>query len=162
MKVFNTLTTVIRLLIGQVELSKQIASEATPNKLKHLDYLQAAIGRMAQNSFLFKGWAITLASGLSAFGVVQDKKALLSISIVTTVLFWGMDGYYLWLERGFVNIHKQVAKTNEHDVDFNMAVDKTHAFWRWLKTCFRPHLLFFYGTLLVVIIIGIAKLKGVK
>ena len=82
-------------------------------KLKHLEFIQAAISRMATNSFLFKGWAITIAAGLSAFAAVDSKTALLFIALASTVMFWGLDGYYLWLERGFVMLHTQVAKKAE-------------------------------------------------
>src|SRR5215207_2306554 len=107
-------------------------------KFKHLDYIQTAIGRMATNSFLFKGWAITIATGLSAFGAVDAKVALLAIALVTIVLFWGLDGYYLWLERGFIALHNEVAAKSEDQIDFAMAVDKTDAVRTWLRTCLRP------------------------
>lgn len=129
-------------------------------KFKHLDYIQTAIGRMATNSFLFKGWAITIATGLSAFGAADTKVALLAIALITTLLFWGLDGYYLWLERGFIALHNRVAATDEDQIDFAMAIDKSHAVRRWLKTCGRPHLWVFYGLIIVVEAIGIAVLKG--
>jgi hypothetical protein len=66
-------------------------------KLKHLEFIQTAIARMATNSFLFKGWTITIAAGLSAFATVETEKAPLVIALVSTVLFWGLDGYHLWL-----------------------------------------------------------------
>jgi hypothetical protein len=129
-------------------------------KLKHLEFIQTAIGRMASNSFLFKGWAITIASGLSAFGAADTKTALLVIALATTTLFWGLDGYYLWLERGFVKLHREVADKGETDIDFSMAIDKNSAFWRWLRTCFRPHLWVFYGTIIAVDVVGIFVIKG--
>ena len=153
----------LRLLAGDnVEQAhpSQASSDPTPNKFKYLDYIEAAIARMAQNSFYFKGWSVTLASALFAFGAVQNKSSLLGVSIATAVLFWGMDAYYLWLERGFVDLYKKAVSMNERDVTFNMAVDKTHTFRRWLKTCLRPHLLAFYGILIAVIVIGIFTLKG--
>lgn len=115
---------------------------------------------MASNSFVFKGWTITIASGLSAFGAADTKTALLIIASLTSVLFWGLDGYYLWLERGFVQLHKEVARKNEGDVDFSMAIDKTNAFCRWFKTCWRPHLWLFYGGIIVVDVIGMFVIKG--
>ena len=36
-------------------------------KLKHLEFIQTVITRMATNSFLFEGWAITIAAGLAGF-----------------------------------------------------------------------------------------------
>jgi hypothetical protein len=129
-------------------------------KLKHLDFIQAAIARMSTSSFLFKGWAITIAAGLAAFAAVDTKRGLLGIAIVSTVLFWGLDGYYLWLEHGFVKLHTEVAAKNEADIDFSMKIDKTNAACHWFKTCWRPHLWIFYLGIIVVDVIGIFVIKG--
>ena len=37
-------------------------------KLKHLEMIQAVITRMAKNSFLLKGWSITLTAAIFALG----------------------------------------------------------------------------------------------
>jgi hypothetical protein len=129
-------------------------------KLKHLEFIQAAIGRMATNSSLFKGWAITLAAALSAFAAVKSRPALLAIALTSTLMFWALDGYYLWLERGFVKLHQKVAATAPADIDFSMAIDRVHAFRRWLKTCLRHHLVIFYGAILGIEIIGIFTVRG--
>ena len=36
------------------------------NKLKHLEFIQAAINRMAGNLFMLKGWSVTLIAALFA------------------------------------------------------------------------------------------------
>ena len=131
-------------------------------KLKHLEFIQAAIARMATNSFLFKGWAITIAAGLGAFAAVDTKTALLGIALATTAIFWGLDGYYLWLERGFVALHEKIAAKDEATIDFSMRIDKTNAFRTWLKTCRRYHLLAFYGSVIAVEVIGIFTVRGNK
>jgi len=131
-------------------------------KLKHLEFIQAVISRMANNSSLFKGWTVTIAAALSAFAAIESRVALLSIAIVSTVMFWAMDGYYLWLERGFIDLHKQVAVKNENEIDFSMQIDKAHAFGRWLMTCCRPHLWTFYGTIILVDVIGIVAIRSSK
>ena len=92
-------------------------------KLKHLEFIQAAIARMATNSFLFKGWAMTIAVGIAAFAAADTKAGVITIALVSTVMFWGLDGYYLWLERGFRRLHSAVAAKNEADIDFAMKPD---------------------------------------
>ena len=129
-------------------------------KLKHLEFLQAVISRMATNQFLFKGWAITIAAGLSAFAAVDSRKALLIIAVGSTALFWALDGYYLWLERCFRDRYKVVASTDPEKIDFGMTPSKKCFFARWLKACVRPHILFFYLTLVAVDLIGICLIKG--
>jgi hypothetical protein len=129
-------------------------------KLKHLDFIQGAIARMATNSFLFKGWSITIAAALGGFAAVESKAALLAIAVASTLLFWGLDGYYLWLERGFVTLHREVAAKDEATIDFAMAVDKTDAPNRWLRTCFRPHLWIFYGIMIATDVLGIVLIRS--
>jgi hypothetical protein len=131
-------------------------------KLKHLEFIQAAISRMATNSTLFKGWTITIAAALSAFAAANTKTAAIAIAIISTVLFWGLDGYYLWLERGFVALHIKVAAQQEAEIDFSMAIDRSRAFRKWLRLCIRFHLTAFYGIIIIIEAIGVVVTKGVK
>ena len=130
-------------------------------KLKHLEFIQAVIARMATNQFLFKGWAITIAAALSAFAAVDTRWALLVVALASTLLFWGLDGYYLWLEHGFVKLHNIVAVKDEADIDFTMKIDKSNATSEWLRTCMRHHLYAFYGIIVIVDCVGIVVIKSV-
>lgn len=129
-------------------------------KLKHLEFIQAAISRMATNSFLFKGWAITIAAGLSAFGTANMNAGLLTIALVSTVMFWAIDAYYLWLERGFRDLYKRVAADEEARTDFSMEIDKARAARKWFKTCWRCHLVLFYGTMILIDAVGIYLIRN--
>jgi hypothetical protein len=129
-------------------------------KLKHLEFIQAAIARMSTSSFLFKGWAITIAASLSAFAAVDTKVALIAIALVSTTLFWGLDSYYLWLERGFVRLHTEVAAKTEAEIDFSMKVDKTDAARQWFRTCWRPHLWILYVAIIAVDVVGIFVIRS--
>jgi hypothetical protein len=99
---------------------------------------------------------------LSAFASVETKSALLIIAVISTIMFWALDGYYLWLERGFIRLHNEVALKDEAEIDFSMRIDKTHAFCCWLKACWRPHLWIFYGTIIGVDVIGIFAIRSAK
>jgi hypothetical protein len=129
-------------------------------KLKHLEFAQAVISRMATNSFLFKGWAITIAAALGGFAAVDSKHGLLVIALASTLMFWGLDAYYLWLERCFIALYTKVAATDEANIDFAMTPDKQGGFGKWLATLFRTHLIVFYGTIVAVDIVGILVIKG--
>lgn len=131
-------------------------------KLKHLEFIQAAIARMATNSSLFKGWAVTIAAALAAFSAVNTVEGLLAIALVSTAMFWGLDGYYLWLERGFVALHNKVAGKDESEIDFSMQIDKSKPVRNWLKSCRRLHLIAFYGIIIIVELIGIFVIKEQK
>ncbi|WP_432941153.1 hypothetical protein ACQPXM_33025 [Kribbella sp. CA-253562] len=159
----SKLRRVLEALLEPDEPGPPASEDFSDARIKHLEFIQGAILRMAGNSFLFKGWAISLASGLAAFAAIESRRAVLFVGIVSTLLFWAMDGYYLWLERGFVGLHVRVAKLPaSQPVDYAMAVDKTHALRRWLRTMMRWHLLLLYGTIVVVNIVGALYLKEVK
>jgi len=135
-------------------------SEALEAKLKHLEFIQAVISRLAANSFLFKGWAITIAAGLSAFATVDNTRGLLAISLISTVMFWALDGYYLWLERCFRRLYQRVAMKNDADIDFIMEPEKPNPMKQWLRTCLsRPHLWIFYGSIILVEFFGILVMR---
>lgn len=129
-------------------------------KLKHLEFIQAVIARMSTNSFLFKGWAITIAAGISAFAAVDTRAGLIIIALVSTIMFWGLDGYYLWLERCFVKMHNAVAAKPSSEIDFAMSPDKQKALSRWLRTCIHFHLLLFYGSILIMDVAGIVLIRS--
>jgi len=74
-------------------------------KIKHLEFIQAAINRMAGNSFLLKGWAVTLTGGLLALTFRQIDRRYLFISFAVLLLFWSLDGYFLSRERRFISLY---------------------------------------------------------
>lgn len=43
-------------------------------KLKHLEFIQDMISRMAKNSFALKGWAVTLVAALFALAAKETKR----------------------------------------------------------------------------------------
>jgi hypothetical protein len=129
-------------------------------KMKHLEFVQTAIGRMSTSSFLFKGWTITIATALSAFAATDRKRALFAIAVVTSFLFWGLDGYYLWLERRFIRLYEKVLATPEERIDFVMTPMKATIPWSWLRACFRPHLWAFYLTMMVIDTVGIFVVRS--
>jgi hypothetical protein len=132
-------------------------------KLKHLEFIQGVISRMSNSSFLFKGWAITLAAGLSAFAASSSSeviKVALIGAIVSTVLFWGLDGYYLWIERRYRDLYGNIAAKPPNDVDLSMETDRTEPLCKWLRACLRPHLWAFYGVIVTGEIVGLVIMKG--
>lgn len=138
-------------------------AESVPSleaKLKHLEFIQAVISRMATSSFLFKGWAITVAAALAAFAAVETRTALLVMALASTAVFWGLDGYYLWLERCFIKLHNEVAAKAPSQIDFEMTPDKANASREWFCTCRRPHLCIFYGAIIVVEIVGLVLIRS--
>ena len=132
-------------------------------KLKHLEFIQNTIARMSTSSFLFKGWAITIAVGLSAFAATSTTEGLrvaLIGAIGSSLLFWGLDGYYLWIERRYRKLYQHVAASPPEQVDFSMETDRSHPICEWFTAALRPHVSIFYGAVVVGEILGLIFIKG--
>ncbi|PSU01298.1 hypothetical protein [Photobacterium iliopiscarium] len=80
-----------------------------PNKVKHLEFIQAVITRMNTNSFQIKGWCITIASALLAIYASNKNELFILIAIAPTFIFWLLDSYYLMQERKFRGLYKDIA-----------------------------------------------------
>jgi len=93
-------------------------------KLKHLEFIQNVITRMANNSFLLKGWAITLIVAMIGLSKDDLNYFVLAGVIIVTIIFWLLDGYYLFQERYFRVVYKVVSKKKPEDIDFIMIVDQ--------------------------------------
>lgn len=70
-------------------------------KLKHLEFIQNVITRMNSNSFLIKGWAITLVSALFALAAKDANINYVLISYIVIPVFWVLDGFYISRERQY-------------------------------------------------------------
>ena len=57
-------------------------------KLKHLELIQGVIKRMAQNSFLIKGWTITLMSALFALASKDTNSNYILLAFLPAFIFW--------------------------------------------------------------------------
>src|SRR3989339_280331 len=77
---------------------------------EHLDYIQNAINRMANNSFLIKGWAITFISLLFILSVKESNIWYLILTFLPLFCFWGLDAYYLRQEKLFRKLYDLVRK----------------------------------------------------
>lgn len=75
---------------------------------KHLDYVTAAIERMAANSFKCKSWAITLTCAVLALNKIEASIHAPVIAIFALVSLWWLDAYYLRLERLFRELYSDV------------------------------------------------------
>lgn len=80
---------------------------AGDHQLKRLDHLQAIAQRLAGNSFLLKGWAITLASAILGFALKEPATtaSLAYLAIVPVLTMWGLDAYFLALERSMRGLY---------------------------------------------------------
>ena len=82
--------------------------------VKHLEFIQAVIIRMNTNSFQIKGWMVTIVTAVLALLASTQKRAFVLCGLVPTVLFWGLDAYFLTQERRFRGLYNDVAGVSEN------------------------------------------------
>ncbi len=116
-------------------------------KLKHLEFIQGVIDRLAGNSFRLKGWAVVLVSALLVLLAREGRLEFAYIGFVPVLVFWGLDGYFLRQERLFRDLYDHVRTLDEGEIDFSMG---TGAFHRtWLGAAISRTLIAFYIALAV-------------
>lgn len=111
--------------------------------IKHLEIIQSVIARLAHNSFLLKGWSLTLLAAMLIFIVRTEASAWVILCFAIPILtFWGLDAYFLWQERLFRHVYNDIRKCEK--VDFDMSVSKHIDKEKWLRAVFSCTLIPFY------------------
>ena len=132
------------------------------DKKKHLEFLQLALNRMASNSFILKGWNITLIVGLFALSLKNFSSSYLYLAILPALAFWCLDAYYLRQERLFRALYNSVRKTKRKDIDpysFDTKLASENV-KNWICTMFSPTVLLLHGSVILFITIFIIIMKG--
>ena len=131
-------------------------SDSKANKdffLKEIDLIQNIISRMASNSFLVKGWAVTL---VVATLLLDGKSVRVYISFIPLLLFWFLDAYFLWQERLYRKLYDWVIsnrmKTDENLFNLNAYRFKGEVQSKW-RIMFSTTLGCFYGLIGILIVI---------
>ena len=89
-------------------------------KMKHLEMIQGIIGRMANNSFMLKGWAVTLVAGIFVLAGKDTDKLYFLVAYIPAIVFWTLDAYYLWQERLYRGLYEKVRLVDESKIDFSL------------------------------------------
>ncbi len=101
---------------SEVDVEK---SELKDFMFKEIDLIQDTIKRMAFNSFLIKGWTITL---VVATLLVKKGAQEPWIALIPLVVFWFLDAYFLWQERLYRKLYDWVVENRPFTEEylFNM------------------------------------------
>jgi hypothetical protein len=121
-------------------------------KIKHLEMIQAVIVRMGNNSFLLKGWSVTLISALFAIALQDGVKSFVVLAFLPAFIFWALDGFYLWQERLFRSLYDHVRELEEGQIDFSMDVSRFGTTDKWIKAIFADITILFHIPILLAII----------
>ncbi len=125
---------------------------------KEIDLIQSCINRMAGNSFLLKGWLVSVIAIIMTIGKDGTSKAvIITTAAIVTFSFWYLDAIFLRNERLYRAMYKWVLEKRakgdrelQYDLDprrFNGEVDSVGKIMR------SNTLKFFYGMVLLLIVL---------
>jgi hypothetical protein len=94
---------------------------------KEIDLIQGIINRMSHNSFLLKGWAITIIVAVLALSkdtiVIKDITYFSLVLLIPLLVFWYLDSFFLHKERCYIKLYDWVIenrlKTEEFQYNLN-------------------------------------------
>lgn len=106
---------------------------------------------MNVNSFLIKGWAVTMVAALFAFAAKDSELKYIFITFLSTPMFWLLDGYYLSQERQYRELYNQVRVQLEDAIDYDMNASSFNVGKnRWMSSVFSSTLIIFYGLIVAL------------
>jgi hypothetical protein len=132
-----------------VRLADQWPSEA---RIRYLEMIQSIVARMATNSFLAKGWALTVAGAIYGFAASHLESMVSLAGLVATIGFWWLDAFYLRAERKFRCLYRDACNPNSSVALFSLdvAAYATNKDVAWRDVFFSLTLRIFYGALFIV------------
>lgn len=130
-------------------------------KVKHLEFIQGVINRLSTNSFLLKGWSVVLVSALFALSASDTEVVFVYLAYVPACVFWGLDGYFLALERAYRRLFDEV-RLREAKVDFSMKTRAEDAgFLKWVDATLSKTLIPFHGALIgSIVVVMLLQMRG--
>lgn len=134
------------------------------DRMKHLEFIQNAISRMASNSFLLKGWTVVVAAALFALAAKDSNRRFALLALFPSLSFWGLDAYYLRQERLFRKLHDEVRKLSDEKYEkaepFAMSTKKySREVAGWFGTLWTPSVIALHGVVIGAVFFVIAILK---
>lgn len=132
--------------------------DITQHLQKEIDLIQGCISRMAHNSFMIKGWAITLVVIIWAImGTETISIFSLLLLLLPTIMFWGLDSYFLLTERRYRSLYNWVLNERLEKDSLALAYNLNPSRFKKeagsvLSCFFSITLALFYGVLVIVII----------
>jgi len=125
----------------------------------HLAMIQGVVNRLAQCSFLLKGWSVVLVSALLAFAANSSEELVLYVALLPSVVFWALDGYFLWQERLFRALYDHVRSQDEANLDYGLDTKSAPIDSPYHRAVFSRTISLFHGSVLATILVIISVMS---
>lgn len=109
------------------------------------------ITRLASNSFQLKGWSVVLTSAIMAVSAKDAETSFVALAYFPAIVFWLLDGYYLWQERIFRLLYGDVAATAIESINFSMKPPENHG-ETWSSAVFSKTVISFHMVIILSIL----------
>ncbi|KOG34487.1 hypothetical protein [Streptomyces resistomycificus] len=136
-------------------MSADDQSRLDDGRIRHLELIQTIVARMGNNSFLIKGWSLTVTGALLAYAVGNDKGSVALVSFLPVLAFWLLDGYFLYQERLFRRLYDRVRRQDTSVEPFEMKVAPGREEAGVLRAAVSPTLSGFYGGLVLALVFAL-------
>ena len=103
---------------------------------------------MVSNSFVYKGWALSIFTALLIL-LSRNYKLYGYLGSIPLFGFWVLDAYYLRQERLFRKLYDSIRIKNE--TDFSMSTADFGNSECWFKIAFSKSIVWLYPVMLIVI-----------
>jgi hypothetical protein len=134
------------------------ASMQLQAKIAHLGFIQAIITRMGLNSFLLKGWSVTLVAAIFALSAKQADRRFVLLAFFPIAVFWLLDAFFLHQEKLFRRLYELVALGTVDSDQFTLDTKGIKGVPGIASVFFSKTLRLFYGSLVGVILFAMFKL----
>lgn len=91
---------------------------------KHLGLVQGVIERMARNSFMLKGWSLSVISALTVYLKINGAGLGILLLLLPLLAFWLLDAYFLQQERLFRRVYDRVVAEANGKLGETPALDR--------------------------------------
>jgi hypothetical protein len=133
---------------------------------KEIDLIQGVITRMANNSFLLKGWLVSLIAVVLALSkdtfLTSNAFVFCIILCFPVIAFWYLDAFFLHREKCYRKLYEWVITNRPSSNEYLYSLDFTRFkkdVNNIFKIMFSQTLLPFYGLVLLLLIVLMFILK---
>ena len=130
-----------------------------PDVEKHLEFIQAVIGRLAGASALVKAWCLTVATAALGYAWTKNADEVAWVAIFAVAMFAFLDVHYLREERKYRALYKEARLGNvqTYDMDARPYGKRRNPRYNrecgWWSTVQSWSVWAFYGAILILAVI---------